>query len=173
MTRNYLFMLVYIGVLGAADELGNVVQEAGHGTKKLGTTVQVSSNRFAQKATEEMLPNPDRSLGSQIMLINNSLLVADDKLGEIKPPYIQEETYDTLKSQYAEIYRDFGDAKSDYEILLMQDGYLFPLSEPDKKVIHKVRVMSASVSKKLQLVTTAMTAFQSDFDRAMKKPERK
>jgi hypothetical protein len=172
MTRNYLFMLACFCVLGAADELGNVAQEARNGTKKATTTVQISPNSFAQTATEEMLPNPDRSLGSQIIIINNSLIVADSNLGQM-PPYIQQKTYHTLKSQHAEICRVFDDARNDYEILKIHDGYLFPLSEPDKKAIHKVRIMSASVSEKLQLVTTAITAFQSDFDRAMKKPERK
>jgi hypothetical protein len=172
MTRNYLFMLACFCALGAADELGNVAEEAGDGTKKTTKTVQISSNSFAQTATEEMLPNPDRSLGSQIMVINNSLIAADSNLGQM-PPYIQQKTYHTLKSQHAEICRAFDDARNDYEILLTQDGYLSPLSEPDKKAIHKVRVMSASVSKKLQLVTTAITAFQSDFDQAMEKSQRK
>lgn len=157
-----LYIVVFSSIYASTDFTSIVLGDSDNARKPS------AANEFfsCRNVDKETPPNPDRSLGSKIKALNmdNFLRENNAKLNWIRPPYIQQETYTRLEDELMQIQESFQILENDYCVLFHRDGYLTPLSEPNKKAADDLRKMSASVSKKLQLITMAVASFQVDLD---------
>jgi len=147
MTKKIINIIFCIGGLNsliAGDNFTNLVLGDGQTPKAPGprknffTACEKITQRFSTSGIEESkaehLPEPILPLNSRISYIDNRLKIANDTLSWIKPPYIDQEIYSELETEFIEI----------------QDTF-------DSITRHN----NASVAKRLDILTSVMSAFEA------------
>ncbi len=161
MKKNIALILFCIGFFNRINAIDDFT------CVDLGEVETIRESCVVQASTPtsyEGLLNPDRSLGSKIMTFGDCLRESKAKLDKLKLPYISTEEYDAFGYRFVEIQKMFNDLKKDHEKLRKQDGYLWPLSEPNRQTMDMVRKMAAAVGTKLEEVTFKMNALERDLD---------
>lgn len=144
MTKKIINIIFCIGGLNsliAGDNFTNLVLGDGQTRKAPGprknffTACEKITQRFSTSGIEESkAEHLADSFSSQISYIDGRLKTANDKLSWIKPPYIDQEIYDELETEFIEIQNTF-----------------------DAIARHN----NASVAKRLDILTSVMSAFEA------------
>lgn len=103
----------------------------------------------------------DRSLHLRVQtLLNEKVASVQEKLNWLKSLNIGEELYGDINEEFLFLCEKFNTLQAEVESLMTQDGYLAPLSEPNKETIHALKTMCGKVDKTLNEIAFQIDMFE-------------
>jgi len=148
--NKYIILIVYYAVLltsiNASDRSAYDQLNADMGT-------------YAQNVRKATI---DRTLYDQVLALNiqNFLLENSDRLYKMpRSPRVMRSVYENLLNEFTSLRENLLDLQKEANVLLSLDGYLAPLSEPNKETISRLKQKCRQVKHGLACVPLQMNAF--------------
>lgn len=107
----------------------------------------------------------DRTLCDQVLALNidNFLLENSEKLYRMpRSPRVVRSVYEDLLSEFTKLRINLLDLQKEADVLFCLDGYLAPLSEPNKEAISRLKQKCGQVKHGLACAPPQMQAFEEN-----------